>query len=142
MLLSIVCDYIVKVCLALAVVSDEGRQQAARQVLSPTQLKRVGVGTPAVPVIPIVDLRGGVCVDHKLAIAKRESEPLVRVRAMVTQPNAAYLGVQGFPPERGLYDCTLGATGLHVSDGTQAHFREPDQNDAGRLQALWKAGQL
>jgi len=61
------------------------------------------------------------------------------LRAMVTQPNAAYLGVQGFPPERGLYDCTLGATGLHVSDGTQAHFREPDQNDAGRLQALWKA---
>lgn len=63
--------------------------------------------------------------------------------AMVLQSDAPRLGIEGFPPEGGLYASILEATGLHGKgrDGG-FEFLEPKEDEQGhRLTPLWEAGQ-
>ena len=59
------------------------------------------------------------------------------LRAMVLNPDKPFLGISGFPPERGLYDSILSATGLHRSKDGVLAFAEPARNEH-RLKSLWK----
>lgn len=62
--------------------------------------------------------------------------------AMVTNPTALNLGLDGFSAERGLYVTVLQAPGLHREgkDGIASFVRPKDAaTDAGMFGALWKA---
>lgn len=61
------------------------------------------------------------------------------LKAMVSNPSQEFLGIQSFPPERGLYDSVLMKTGLHFARAGDIRFRAPDSRNLGRLNALWKA---
>lgn len=61
------------------------------------------------------------------------------MHAMVAASRAKRLGIDGYPPEGGLYASILEATNLHVPGDEEHQFREPSQNDPTRLMPLWRA---
>ena len=63
------------------------------------------------------------------------------LHAMVSGAARANLGLEGFPPERGLHASILQHTGLHAAgpDGDVWRFVEPATADMSRLQPLWAA---
>lgn len=61
------------------------------------------------------------------------------MKAMVSKPNVARLGIDGFPAEGGLYESLLASSGIHKSGGEGAAFHSPGRNDPARLAPLWKA---
>jgi hypothetical protein len=61
------------------------------------------------------------------------------LKAMIASEDKPSLGFEGFPPERGLYDCILAATQLHSDRGHGAGFSDPGQSDPAGLAPLWKA---
>lgn len=61
------------------------------------------------------------------------------LKSMITSGDKPALGFEGFPPERGLYDCLLASTHLHRDSGKGPKFADPADNDPARLIPLWKA---
>ncbi len=60
------------------------------------------------------------------------------MNAMITAPDEPSLGIQKYPPEKGLYVSLLGSTGLHAEDQAGSwSLREPTAA-AGNLDALWE----
>ncbi|RZU47149.1 hypothetical protein EV700_1542 [Fluviicoccus keumensis] len=59
---------------------------------------------------------------------------------MLDFESTEYLGIEGFPAERGLYETLLRSTGLHQRD-MQGYWRilPPDESNEARLTTLWKA---
>jgi hypothetical protein len=61
------------------------------------------------------------------------------LKAMVSKPGVARLGIDGFPAEGGLYESLLARPGLHRSGGDISGFHKPGRSDPARLAPLWKA---
>ncbi len=61
------------------------------------------------------------------------------LKAMIMSGDKPALGFEGFPPERGLYDCLLASTHLHGDSAKGPKFADPGDNDPARLIPLWKA---
>jgi hypothetical protein len=61
------------------------------------------------------------------------------IEKMLTKPTETYLGIEGFPPERSIYDSLLKASGLHreVKKG-QWEFVAPKNNDPLSLLPAWR----
>jgi hypothetical protein len=60
------------------------------------------------------------------------------LKQMISAPAQPYLGIEGFPPERGLYDSLLGRTGLHVAGDSGWHFSSPTEgSDPCRIAPAW-----
>ena len=61
------------------------------------------------------------------------------LRAMVERAGQTRLGIEGYPPEAGLYSSLLESTRLYrqVSEGTWA-FRAPDGEDPSSLAPMWR----
>lgn len=59
------------------------------------------------------------------------------IQAMIEHQEEKFLGIEGTPPERSMYDSLLAASGLHRQDGEVWGFRPPKRkSDAA---AVWKA---
>ncbi len=58
---------------------------------------------------------------------------------MLKAPQSEHLGIEGFPPERSMYECLLRATGLHcqAEDGSW-RFEAPSEDDPARLREVWQ----
>lgn len=64
------------------------------------------------------------------------------LKAMVEKSGEARLGMQGYPPEAGLFTSLIEATGLHGADAKGAfRFRSPRDGDEHRLDAVWRAAE-
>ncbi|MCZ7554719.1 MAG: hypothetical protein M5U05_19450 [Anaerolineales bacterium] len=62
------------------------------------------------------------------------------IQAMLTQPHHAALGIEGYPPERSMYESLLNAGGLHRRDSSGDWcFAPPSEPDRLRLIPLWQA---
>jgi hypothetical protein len=60
------------------------------------------------------------------------------VERMLTQPSDPLLGIEGYPPERSMYESVLLATGLHRHEAGAWRFTEPHpQRDPRNLRATW-----
>lgn len=62
------------------------------------------------------------------------------IEAMLTRSEQPILGIEGYPPERSMYESLLRAGGLHGAfpDGTW-RFTPPPEDDPLRLEPTWKA---
>ncbi|MDH7568724.1 MAG: hypothetical protein QHJ73_03970, partial [Armatimonadota bacterium] len=61
------------------------------------------------------------------------------IAAMLEHPEKERLGIEGYPPERSIYECVLGATGLHrLADLERWGFFAPPPEDPARLLPAWK----
>lgn len=59
---------------------------------------------------------------------------------MVDNGSEAFLGIEGFPAERGLYETLLAATGLHGKTGEDKWgFKAPVVGDMSSLHYIWEA---
>jgi hypothetical protein len=62
------------------------------------------------------------------------------IEGMLTRAGQPLLGIQGYPPERSMYESLLLAGSLHRAVGpTGWKFLEPPADDPLRLQAVWQA---
>lgn len=59
------------------------------------------------------------------------------IERMLTWPAEPLLGMEGYPPERSMYESVLLATGLHRLEGDLWRFGEPPQDDPRNLRAAW-----
>lgn len=59
------------------------------------------------------------------------------LKAMVLSPNVEELGINGFPPEKGLYESIIKKQGLHT-DEDNWKFVSPNKNHNKNLFILWK----
>ncbi len=59
------------------------------------------------------------------------------IEMMLTHPAEPLLGMEGYPPERSMYESVLLATGLHRLEGTAWRFGEPPEDDPHNLRAAW-----
>lgn len=61
------------------------------------------------------------------------------VEAMLTRADQPTLGIQGFPPERSMYESVLRATGLHVQVGPDRwQLSAPQRNHPANLWPAWQ----
>jgi len=61
------------------------------------------------------------------------------VEAMLTRAGEPALGIQGFPPERSMYESALRATGIHVREAAGGWtFVPPPKNHETRLWPAWE----
>lgn len=60
------------------------------------------------------------------------------IERMLTRPSEPLLGMEGYPPERSMYESVLLATGLHRLEGGTWRFGEPPQDDPRNLRAAWR----
>ncbi|MGY2702559.1 hypothetical protein [Nocardioides sp. HB32] len=58
------------------------------------------------------------------------------IEAMIEHPNEDRLGIQGYGPDRAMYEAVLKHTGLHIQDGDTWTFRGPK---ASNLVSVWGA---
>lgn len=56
---------------------------------------------------------------------------------MLTSESEEQLGIENYPPERGLYVSLLQKTGIHRERNGAMRFLRPDQNDSPGLAELW-----
>ncbi len=61
------------------------------------------------------------------------------IEAMLTRGSEERLGMTGFPPEASMYECLLGATGLHRRSGGDGWEFGAPRAEAARLDAVWGA---
>lgn len=62
------------------------------------------------------------------------------IEGMLTCSDQPVLGIEGYPPERSMYESLLSAGGLHHAVGPAYwKFSEPPENDPLRLRAIWQA---
>jgi len=59
------------------------------------------------------------------------------IEAMLTRASEERLGIEGYPPERSMYESVLRATGLHAPCAAGWVFQEPPEDDPARLRPLW-----
>lgn len=61
------------------------------------------------------------------------------IEAMLTSSDKVALGIEGYPPERSIYESVLRATGVHcpASDGVW-HFDSPTKNSTHNLGPAWR----
>jgi hypothetical protein len=65
------------------------------------------------------------------------------LHAMVTSADRPYLGIEGFPAERGLYSTVLEVSGLHRRQGQGYGFYAPAEPAGASFMPLWqKAGEV
>jgi len=61
------------------------------------------------------------------------------VEAMLARGNEPALGIQGYPPERSMYESALRATGIHVQDRSVGwRFVPPPKDHETRLWPVWE----
>jgi energy-coupling factor transporter ATP-binding protein EcfA2 len=60
------------------------------------------------------------------------------IQAMLTSAREEQLGIQGYPPERSMYETLLHATHLHVPGALGWQFTEPPEDDPSRLRPAWQ----
>jgi hypothetical protein len=60
------------------------------------------------------------------------------LHAMVDSPDQPYLGIEGFPAERGLYSTVLEITGLHRRQGQSYEFCAPTERLGASFVPLWQ----
>lgn len=61
------------------------------------------------------------------------------IEAMLTHGTEQRLGMTGFPPEAGMYECLLGATGLHRQSKESVWEFGPPRAESARLDTVWRA---
>lgn len=61
------------------------------------------------------------------------------VERMLTRSSEALLGIDGFPPERSMYESVLLSSGLHSSANGSWAFGQPPDNHPLRLRPAWNA---
>ncbi|GIV87096.1 MAG: hypothetical protein KatS3mg054_1125 [Chloroflexus sp.] len=78
-------------------------------------------------------------VRHALSSAAAKARRTL-IEAMLTHPGEELLGLQGFPPERSIYESVLRRSGLHRcgSDGTW-QFAPPPDPDPLHIRPVWGA---
>lgn len=66
------------------------------------------------------------------------------LKAMVENPGAPRLGIEGYPAEGGLYASLLEVTGLHgpSPDRSRWWFREPPEDGPAHLTPLWRSAEM
>lgn len=62
----------------------------------------------------------------------------ILLKRMVANANLENLGIEGFPPERSMYESVLRHTGLHAPDGQGGWALRPPAQDSP-LSAIWQA---
>ncbi len=61
------------------------------------------------------------------------------IEAMLTRGSNPALGIEGYPPERSMYESVLHATGIHAQDDSGAwHFTAPPNRHPTRLAPAWQ----
>lgn len=60
------------------------------------------------------------------------------IQAMLEHPNEERLGMEGYPPERSMYESVLMDTGLHVPGALGWQFVPPPAENERRLYPLWE----
>jgi hypothetical protein len=60
------------------------------------------------------------------------------IEAMLTRSHEERLGINGYPPERSMYESVLRVTGLHAPQALSWGFQEPPEDDPARLRPLWQ----
>jgi hypothetical protein len=79
-------------------------------------------------------------VNRSLVSSNAQAAVNALVEAMVTKPNQFAFGVEGYGPERGLYETVYRVTGLHVESGGQWAFSPPSKGEVSQqFVSLWKA---
>ena len=61
------------------------------------------------------------------------------IEAMLKQGDQPQLGIEGYPPERSMYESVLRAGGLHRPAGSRWVFAPPPADDPLRLRPAWTA---
>ena len=62
------------------------------------------------------------------------------IEAMLTRADQPTLGIEGYPPERSIYESILSAGGLHrVTEAGHWTFSPPSEGDPLRLRPVWQA---
>jgi hypothetical protein len=62
------------------------------------------------------------------------------IEGMLMRADATALGIEGFPPERSMYESLLKASGLHRPDSKgKWRFGAPSKDDSLKLQPIWDA---
>ena len=64
------------------------------------------------------------------------------LRRMVLNEGQPWLGIKGYPAERGLLSSVLNATGLYALHGNTWSFSSPTNEDPYRLTPIWEAAAL
>ncbi len=63
----------------------------------------------------------------------------ILIERMLTSGDKPVLGIEGFPPERSMYESLLRAPGLHIEDSeSKWKFTSPRKGAAGNLAPCWK----
>lgn len=83
------------------------------------------------------------CIRNELVNRMKPSSNAVAatralMNAMITAPDEPSLGIQKYPPEKGLYVSLLGSTGLHSADERGAWSLRQPTAASGGLYALWE----
>jgi hypothetical protein len=95
----------------------------------------------------MADLRFAACPNVWSELINRDVLSTNSVKArrdlmhrMVNHGDQAYLGIEGFPAERGLYETVLSEPGLHGKTGEDTWgFTAPLPDDTARMFGLWQA---
>ncbi len=61
------------------------------------------------------------------------------IQAILTRAHEERLGIDGYPPERSIYESLLAASKLHVPSALGWQLTEPAEDDPLRLRPLWEA---
>jgi hypothetical protein len=62
------------------------------------------------------------------------------IQAMLTQPHLSQMGIEGYPPERSMYESLLAAGGLHQQiEPDRWQFQAPSKDDPLKLRSIWEA---
>jgi hypothetical protein len=61
------------------------------------------------------------------------------IEAMLTRADQPRLGIEGFPPERSMYESLLKKGGIHASTADAWQFEVPPENDPLNLKPVWAA---
>lgn len=84
------------------------------------------------------------CIRNELIVRRTLSSAAAGARRtlverMLADADKPSLGIEGYPPERSMYESVLAATGLHHKrkDGTWG-FAEPAGRDAAKLRPVWE----
>lgn len=60
------------------------------------------------------------------------------IQAMLEKPDEETLGIEGYPPERSIYESILRETQIHVPEALGWKFQEPPQSHPSRLYPVWQ----
>jgi hypothetical protein len=96
------------------------------------------VSDPADATFPETPIIHSELVNRERPSSNSQAAIRLLLHAMVSHAAEPYLGIQGFPAERGLYSTILEVTGLHRQRGSDHAFSEPTWSGGASLMALWR----